>query len=496
MKNINDDRLVNVEKFVRDNGPEIVERKLKDPNHVHFTKDKILVDIYGDTYNSAPEKFCFRDGDKMLIKELVEHVRIIVDGNGINTGLHQFKVKVKKPRQHRLTKMPTTCSQPMDDELNIAVDENAKSALEMKSDLFQKVQTCWINHRADKLSDIGHLYDKIVHVTIENGRVYGNITCAICRDTKKSKKSKKKDKCRVSFCPIKNCWVMSNFAKHLRDFHQLKSISEKQMKSKVISKSLNDDVYDVNDDNDDNDSVYVIEEIEVQVEHATFKKPSEINSNENKTPLLNQFANQISKMIGAALLNDEQQEQMCFLHDKEIAELTVAKILGDGNCLLGSIVHQIFGMPIDSEEHVLATMKLRQDIVQHILDANNFDAFEFTLRDRVYEMKSKAEIVDMVEESKHFVRDILSMDGYWGGHECVAAASRIFSVNIIIFDEDGTYYLGNHGQIIYNKTIAIAYRTSGTNGNQIMRNHYDSVTDISSDNIFKTISSIEKRMNK
>lgn len=109
-------------------------------------------------------------------------------------------------------------------------------------------------------------------------------------------------------------------------------------------------------------------------------------------------------------------------------------------------------------------------------------------------MKSKAEIVDMVEESKLYVQNILSMNGYWGGHECVIAAARIFSVNI--FDENGTYYLGNDGKIIYNKAIAIAYRTCGTDGNLILRNHYESVTDMSSENIFKAISSIEKRMNK
>lgn len=98
------------------------------------------------------------------------------------------------------------------------------------------------------------------------------------------------------------------------------------------------------------------------------------------------------------------------------------------NCLIASIAHQIFGMPINSEEHEAATFKLRQDIVKHILDSNNFDVFKYTLQDRVYEMKSKAEIVDMVEESKHFVQNVLSMNGYWGGHECVVAAQRIFSV--------------------------------------------------------------------
>lgn len=162
MKNINDDRLANVEKFVRDNGPKLIEWKLKDPNNDGVTKEKMLLNIYGDTYNLAPEKFCFRDDDRMLIKELVDHVKNIVDGNGINSGLHLFKIKVKKPRQYRLPKAATKITHPMGHGLKIENEniENTNDFSELKS------ETCLIYHGADDLADIDHLDDTIIHVTI------------------------------------------------------------------------------------------------------------------------------------------------------------------------------------------------------------------------------------------------------------------------------------------------------------------------------------------
>lgn len=500
MKNINDDRLRNVEKFVRDNGPEIIEQKLKNESNFAFTREQMLIDIFGHTYNTAPEKFCFRDGDRMLIKELVEHVKKIVDENGINSGLHQFKMKVKKPRQYRSKKPLKNITQSIDNESDIENDNiaNTDNLVEMKTNLLHKVEECLVNYRANKLADIGNLDDENVHVTVANGQTYGNITCVICRNNKKSKKKKTN---RVFYSSAKNCWVMSNFVKHLTTYHRLSANrdSTKQKNLKVDNVSIlrsADSLTDEKKHLNESDDVYIIEEIEVDIKKSESDKTPELNSDGMGMALFQQVANQIGQMVGAVLLNDDQQEQLRFIQNDGVAELTVAKILGDGNCLLYAIVHQMYRMAINSNEHKAATTKLRRDIVEHILCPDNFEAFRFSLQDRVYEMKTKDEIIDMVADSKHFVQNVLSMDGCWAGHECIVAASRIFSVNIIIVEEGGTSYLANHGEIFYNRSIVVAYRIGGRNGNQIIRNHYDSVSDISSDNIYKATSLIESRMNK
>lgn len=500
MKNIDDDRLTNVEKFVRDNGLEIIERRLQSHSNIAEAKSQMLVDIYGDTYHAAPDRFCFRDGDRMLIKELVEHVKKIVDGNGINTGLHQFKMKVKKTRQRRLPIAATHATQGIAHELKIKSENISESdkLLEMKTDLLRKVEMCLINHGAEKLADIADLGDEMVHVTDENSRMYGSIECVICRDG--NKKKKKKSNYRVSYCPIKNYWVMSNYAKHLVDYHRLKIICNgtKRKSSKIEGDSILCSVNGVAEKNepafDESDDVYIIEEVEVEISHPKLAESSVSSSNEENIPLFKQLADQIGKIIGAVLFNDDQQEQMRFFHGNALAELTLAKITGDGNCLLAAIVHQIFRMPIDSAEHKAATIKLRRDIVEYILHPDNFDEFKFTLQGRVYETKKKSQIIDMVAESKHFVQNVLSKNGFWAGHESIIAASRIHSVNIIIFDESGSYYLANDAKTIYNQTIALGYRIGEKKGNEIIRIHYDSVSDISSDNVYKAINSIEKRM--
>lgn len=64
-----------------------------DPNH----KCEVLLDadqmigIFGEKYAAAPSKFKFHPGEIMLIRELVKHVKEIVDRGGENNGLHYFQ---------------------------------------------------------------------------------------------------------------------------------------------------------------------------------------------------------------------------------------------------------------------------------------------------------------------------------------------------------------------------------------------------------------------
>lgn len=48
-------------------------------------------EFYGRIYARNPEKFVFLNGERVLIKELISHVKHIVDQNGKNTGLSHFK---------------------------------------------------------------------------------------------------------------------------------------------------------------------------------------------------------------------------------------------------------------------------------------------------------------------------------------------------------------------------------------------------------------------
>lgn len=508
MKKIDDDRLVRVEEFVRQHGLEKHLRKLSgadyDPECEVDVGDEILTEVFGEFYKSDPTKFCFRDGDKCLIFEIVEQLKRIVDKNGINSGLYKFKMKTKKPRK-RYNPIDPKCNLKFDvdsnnecGELNSNVDMTANLP-DLKSYLLQKVETCLRNHGADELigTDSKDLIDEeTVDVVTAGDQIYGNITCLICQHQNKKNNRKK----RVSYYRSKEkCyWVMSNFTKHLTNFHRLSSIrGPKKMSTKANSDEENN-INKTNDLNeiDDDDSVFVIEEVAVEMKPPKIERDA--NFSFERTTLYNQLAHQIGEMIGEVILHDDQQDQMQFYRNENMsdkAQLTVAKIPGDGNCLFSAIVHQIWHHEIDSAEHETATSQFRKYVVDYILHPENFRSFEYHLQDRVYEYyerksKQKSKIINMRDECKKFVRDILSKDGEWGGYETMVAASKIHSTNIIVIDELGSCYISGDTNKMHARTIALAYRMGANN----IRNHYESVCDIGSTNIYKIVDLITKRM--
>lgn len=161
--------------------------------------------------------------------------------------------------------------------------------------------------------------------------------------------------------------------------------------------------------------------------------------------------------------------------------VTVAKIIGDGNCLPGAICHQLFHDPIGSTAHKKRMKELRENVVNYIMKPENFPSFEHSLKDRVYEYKIRDEIDDMSMECKIFVRHCLSKNGLWAGYEFLVAAAKMHRVNILIFNEDGDWYLSNSTKEVYDKTIALAFRLDYKKEEF---NHYDSVCDIDSNLLY------------
>ncbi|XP_055308274.1 uncharacterized protein LOC129572356 [Sitodiplosis mosellana] len=77
-KEISDQHIDDLEKFIRYDIAKLVE--IKNPE-----------EFYGRIFAKDHEKFIFLPGERVLIKELVAHVKSIVDQNGKNTGLSHFK---------------------------------------------------------------------------------------------------------------------------------------------------------------------------------------------------------------------------------------------------------------------------------------------------------------------------------------------------------------------------------------------------------------------
>lgn len=141
----------------------------------------------------------------------------------------------------------------------------------------------------------------------------------------------------------------------------------------------------------------------------------EANNNDGELSYDKQISMQITKMMGCVIINGDAQTQMEFLlKNDHVRYLSVVKMNPDGNCVFSALCHQRFRSRANSKKHINETNRLRADVVTHILKPENFPKFQYHLQDRVYEMKSKSEITDMVAECKHYVRDVLSKTGEWG----------------------------------------------------------------------------------
>lgn len=187
--------------------------------------------------------------------------------------------------------------------------------------------------------------------------------------------------------------------------------------------------------------------------------------------LYNQIASQINDMMTAVLTNGDDENTKAFQLKRDSGtyhHLSVANILGDGNCLFAAVAHQLFKYAINCTNHKKAIKQLRAKVVEYILA--NFPPFEFILKDRIYELKAASEISDITTECKSYVRDVLSRNGEYGGFETIQALSEIYKINIITFLEDDTFSFHNKENVC-NKTIALAYRFGYEQGQRV-RNHY------------------------
>lgn len=93
-KNVDDAQIEKVENFIK--------FKLSD-------KSKSKEELFGKIFVNNPTQFEFLPGERLLIKELVVHVRQIVDSGGKNKGLHHFRISnssLEAKNNNKTTKAP------------------------------------------------------------------------------------------------------------------------------------------------------------------------------------------------------------------------------------------------------------------------------------------------------------------------------------------------------------------------------------------------------
>lgn len=184
------------------------------------------------------------------------------------------------------------------------------------------------------------------------------------------------------------------------------------------------------------------------------------NSDEDtQSTIFTQLSNQTTDDMKSVLKHKDSQGDMDFVSDQLPRKIAVAKIPKDHNCIFGALA-QLWMNKISSAGQNEATKKLRADVVEHILEPENFAMFLNPLKDHVYALKNPAEIANLtaeqlITECKLFVRHRLSKNKVWGGGETLLAVSNIFSANVIVFNEDGLCQKVKAAGKNYNRSIAL-----------------------------------------
>lgn len=272
-------------------------------------------------------------------------------------------------------------------------------------------------------------------------------------------------------------WVVSNYIKHLEKFHQLQS--DEQRKS-------------ANKKNQTNaiESPNIQQSIEIHPDNQLTINNID-RSNEQQNDLVsfyyNQISTQMNQMLSTSLLNSENLTPVEFKYrDTSIGIVKVVNIDKDGNCLFGALSHQLFQKEANSISHTELRIKLRADVVTHIYE--DFKPFKAALNGRITDHGIECNETD--DEYKCFLDEKLSKDKYWGGSETLKAVSRMYRVNIFVFYEKGSCEVMHDVKQRYDNSIAVAYRIGKIryDGDKevFIRDHYDSVCDISSNHMYNS----------
>lgn len=440
-----------------------------------------LIAIFGEAFAENPEKFEFRRGDIIFIKAIVAHVKQLVDGKGYLTGLRLFK------EQRKTCEIPNVKSKrKVLREVNTfnATDEvNESSAILLrKAELFEKVQKCLQSYGVDITTYSNSCID------LDKSGKRGKVHCPVC-EIEDGIEPRAQSVYYNQPGTHSSYWVLSNLSKHLENKHLLvahrsnkrqKTVSKKKPTDKNISRKIVKQ--ELGDEHEHNESS--LQFIQQEVDDSSIQS------------LYKQISDQMTQMVTTVLINGENQDEMNFrfLKDSPICTLNVVKTVPDGNCLFSAMAHQIWKQPITSQDHIDLTKKLRADVVEYILKPENFPLYEIALKLRLDEIDANIDVTDLTTECEMFVRRDLSQECVcWGGLESIKAVSNMHNVNVAVFNEESTCYMITDNFEQNKQTIVIAYRFGFNAAGENVLNHYDSVTDITSDSMFIAAEHIFKK---
>lgn len=337
----------------------------------------------------------------------------------------------------------------------------------LKDDLFSKLKKKTESYMA-KLNPVSEFSIESISVQIDKGAsVEGIFTCNFC----KTDSLVNKVKLYFDQSNGRANWVISNFSRHFKNHHQ-KDASSKSCSGKGVSTAQHKPNRSLELDIELDTRKEEIVEVEEMIEEDV------IDCTEIEDFLYKQMSLQNIHLVNSTLLNEEDVIDFYVGLDLDDStssnckQIKVCRIDGDGNCLYGSLIHQLTFCEIGTAAHKKQTRLLRQECVSFI--EKNFEKYLPFLKSRVIEKYEKLDQIfnekscDMKKECETILKS-LSLNGTYGGVETIKAFSEIKKVNVITINEDGTCNFVHTLDTKYNRSLFVAFR----NGN-----HYDSIAEI------------------
>lgn len=492
---IDDEIIIKMENFVQ-------QKLSKQFNEANATDN--LTDFYGAFHAHNPNGFVFHIGDKILIKQLAAHVKQIYEKDH-DFNHFQNESKIKETFMNKMT-MKTSLglyfgTNNKEGCRKKATNESKKNFHEMLYQKTKKLLEVGIH------SEMASKFQRTMVIINSSGEsITGHVVCVYCEKQK-----------QVFF--DSTYWVLSNLGKHLklcakkpgdtkkhekqkkRGELKVHENSKKHEKLKMHEVSQDEVVEEFIDDSDDD----VIEESMENSFDEDIKSDNddtEVSDESNNKSVLNitsldenenfiyfQICEQIQNMRSTSLKNQEEEHDLPVMIENGVhGKIGICLIEPDGNCLVSSLAHQLFRHKLDSSEHIEATKTLRMDVVAHV--KQNLETFESHLvwRDDF----DKVAVGDNMQSKIDYFLEKLSTQGFWCGTEAIIAASRLYLVNIIIINEEGTSYMVDKFNLNYKTCAIVVYCAYGSNrkAKNKTKNHYNSAIKIDRKEIFSCMKKI------
>lgn len=484
LMSITENDIVCIEEFVQN---ELEQRILDRCARLGSVLEENEKESFFGIYAGSIKDFKFMRGERIQILGIAESLRTMFNEKGKEQFSNHFEMqqnfKIDKSETHNFSfgwfygQKPRKC-----------VHKSVVDPDHLKVQLFTKLM-----ENFHSLSHNQPISDDIIQIVDLGSSIRGDVICVLCPSSSKTH-AIQYDK--------SGKWNLANFRKHLK-IHMKKEKENKhngetEQKGKVIEMFQSNSNIKTEQSN-------LLEPMEtpiaigasaiidmpIHLEDFGIHFDEESVKQQSITRLLYaQFSNQNLRLIQATLVNIETKKFMVIKVDGDrCMNVNIVNIKADGNCMFGAAIHQLEYVKVNSLEHIKRTIELRKQVVSHIED--HFETYK-----HVIQLRIKCEDDKIDELGKNFLANNLSVNGFWGDSESLMAIANIFSVNIFVFRENGPFYFGTGFSPKKSRTIFLAYRCFGKEGNELIYNHYESVCEIDPDLLFKCASDLGTKMDK